>query len=170
MNLDFEHLLPEHFAPESRAWVYQSSRLLSISEALLVEDALGQFCSNWSSHGSPVKAHGNLFFGQFIVLLADETAAGVSGCSTDSSVHFIKGLGEQLAIDFFNRTTLAFFLKEKIQVLPLGQLSYAFENGFINGDTLYFDNLVGTKQALVNNWIKPVKESWLAAKLPASAR
>ncbi|MEJ7912011.1 MAG: hypothetical protein WKF70_02565 [Chitinophagaceae bacterium] len=169
MNLDFEHLLPQDFASESRVWIYQSSRLLSISEALGVEDALVTFCNSWRSHGNSVKAHGNLFFGQFIVLLADETGAGVSGCSTDSSVQFVKTLGEKLGVDFFNRTTLAFLVKDKIQVLPLSQLSYAFENGFIDAETKYFNNLVGTREDLINNWIIPVRSSWLASKLPPAA-
>jgi hypothetical protein len=48
----------------------------------------------------------------------------------------------------------------------MSQLQYAFENGFINGDTLFFDNLVLTKTALETKWIVPVKESWLASRLP----
>jgi hypothetical protein len=31
---------------------------------------------------------------------------------------------------------------------------------------LFFDNLVLNKEALESKWIVPVKESWLASKLP----
>jgi len=89
----------------------------------------------------------------------------VSGCSTDSSVRFIKDLGEQFAVDFFNRTNLAFVVKDKIQLLPMNQLAYAVENSFINGDTLYFNNLVQNKKELEDSWMIPVKSSWLAKKL-----
>jgi hypothetical protein len=65
----------------------------------------------------------------------------------------------------FDRTTLAFVVKEKIQLLPLSQLQYAVENGFVNADTLYFNNLVQTKEELENNWIIPVKESWLNKRI-----
>jgi len=61
----------------------------------------------------------------------------------------------------FDRTTLAFVIKEKIQLLPLSQVIYAFDNGFLNADTLYFNNLVQTKEELENNWIIPIKQSWL---------
>jgi hypothetical protein len=64
----------------------------------------------------------------------------------------------------FDRTTLAFMVKDKIQMLPLSQLQYAAENGFITNDTLYFNNLVQTKEELENKWIIPVKESWLAKR------
>ncbi|MFL5788277.1 MAG: hypothetical protein ACJ748_09495, partial [Flavisolibacter sp.] len=69
-------------------------------------------------------------------------------------------------VDLFNRTNLAFYVKDKIQVLPLNQLHYAADNGFINADTLYFNNLVQTKQELESKWIIPIRESWLANRLP----
>ena len=169
MNLEYKHLLPEDFSSTSRVWIYQSSRLFSLSEAFDIEDAINQFCEEWRSHGADVKAYGNLFFGQFVVLMADETQASVSGCSTDSSVRFIKQLGERFRVDFFNRTTLAFFIKDKIQMLPMSQVAYAVDNGFIDGETLYFNNLASTKEQLENEWIIPVKDSWLSKKLKTTA-
>jgi hypothetical protein len=47
----------------------------------------------------------------------------------------------------------------------MNQLSYAVQNHFISGDTLYFNNLVQTKKELEEGWIIPVKASWLAKKL-----
>jgi hypothetical protein len=117
------------------------------------------------SHGVPVKGAGYLFFGQFIILMADEKATGVSGCSTDSSVRLIKDIEQKFGVNMFDRTTLAFITKDKIQLLPLLQLQYAFDNGFINSDTLYFNNLVQTKEELENTWIVPIKNSWLASRL-----
>jgi hypothetical protein len=165
MNLEYKHLLPDTFADNSRVWIYQSSRLFLLSEALEIEELLNKFTAEWRSHGADVDAYGNLFFGQFVVLMADETRVGVGGCSTDSSVRFIKSLGEKFNVDFFNRTNLAFVAKDKIQVLPMGQLSYALQNSFIDGNTLYFNNLVQTKKELEEAWIIPVKDSWLAKKL-----
>ena len=168
MNFEYKQLLPDSFADSSRVWIYQSSRLFTLSEALEIEDLLNNFTAEWRSHGADVEAYGNLFFGQFVVLMADETKAGVSGCSTDSSVRFVKHLGERFGVDFFNRTNLAFVVKEKVQVLPVNQLTYAVQNGFINGDTLYFNNLVQTKKELEESWIVPVKQSWLQKKLNLS--
>jgi hypothetical protein len=166
MNLEYKHLLPDNFSPGSKVWVYQSSRLFTISEALEIESLLNKFSSEWRSHGEEVYAYCNLFFGRFVILMADETHASVSGCSTDSSVRFIKQLGEQFTVDFFNRTNLAFVINNKIQLLPMGQLSYALDNYFINPDTLYFNNLVSSKEQLENNWIIPLKDSWIASKIP----
>ena len=165
MNLEYKSLLNENFSPDSRVWIYQSSRLFSLNEALAIEELLNDFTAKWLSHGTPVKGAGYLFFGQFIILMADEKATGVSGCSTDSSVRLIKDIEQRFAVNMFDRTTLAFVVKDKVQLLPLSQLQYAFDNKFINADTLYFNNLVQAKEELENKWIVPVKESWLAKKI-----
>ena len=165
MNLDFTEHLPEEFNDNTRVWIYQSSRLFFISEALEMGDMLTAFAANWKSHGTPVKGFANLFFGHFIILMADETATGVSGCSTDSSVHLIKTIEEKYKVQMFDRQNLAFIVKDKIQLLPLNQLEYAVENNFIDADTLYFDNTVLSKKELIEKWIVRVKDSWLAKRI-----
>ena len=165
MKLDYKYLLDDNFHPGSRVWIYQSSRVFSLSEALEIEELLNQFARQWTSHGTPVKGAAYLFFGQFIVLIADETATGVSGCSTDSSVRLIKDIEQRFAVNMFDRTTLAFIVREKCELLPLSQLQYALDNGFISMDTLYFNNLVQTKEELENNWIIPLKDSWLKNRI-----
>ena len=164
MNLEYKHLLNKELNPASRVWVYQSSRLFSLSEAMEVEEMLQAFQKEWNSHGAPVKSDVHVFFGQFIVLIADETATTVGGCSTDSSVRLIKQIEQKFGVNMFDRHSLAFVRKDKIELLPLSQLPYAVENGFIKGDTIYFNNLVQTKKELEENWIIPAEKSWLAKK------
>lgn len=169
MKFEYLHLLPEGFPDTSRVWIYQSSRLLTMGEALEAEEWINKFCAEWRSHGAKVSGYGNLFFGQFLVLMADESATGVSGCSTDSSVHFVKEMGERFKVDFFNRQNLAFVLKDKIQTIPMAQLAYALENGFVSSDTLFFNNTITTRAELEGKWILPLKDSWLAKKLKINA-
>ena len=168
MDLNFQEHLPAGFDENSRVWIYQSSRLFFISEALEMESMLQEFVQNWHTHGTPVKGYANLFFGQFIIIMADETAAGVSGCSTDSSVRLIKAIEEKFQVDMFNRQLLAFIVKDKIEQVPLAQLQYAFDNQFITGETLYFNNTVLTKKQLLENWITPVKNTWLTKQFQLS--
>jgi hypothetical protein len=165
MDFSYKHLLDNNLRSDSRVWIYQSNRRFTINEALEIEEKLNEFVSQWKSHGTPVKGSAHLFFGQFIILIADETATGVSGCSTDSSVRLIKEIEQQFEVNMFDRTTLAFIVKDSIQMLPLNQLQYAIENGFINADTLYFNNLADTKEALQTKWIVPVKDSWLKSRI-----
>ncbi|MDP3393643.1 hypothetical protein [Sediminibacterium sp.] len=168
MNLtDYQLHCPANFSNQSKVWIYQSNRLFSISEAFEIEAILSEFVSNWQSHGAPVKGFANLFFGQFIVLMADETNTTVGGCSTDSSVHVIKKIEQLFKVDLFNRQNLAFYIKEKVQLLPLAQINYAWENNFINGETIYFNNTVTTKERFLNDWLIPLKSSWLKSKIKA---
>ena len=165
MNFNYQQLLPSDFASDSRVWVYQSNRIFSVAEALQAEDLLNEFTQNWKSHGTPVKGFASLFFGQFILLMADESASGVSGCSTDNSVRLIKQIEQLFNVNLFDRLLLAFIIKDKIQLLPLSQLNYAWENNFITEETIFFNNTVQTKEELENNWLIPVSKSWLAKKL-----
>jgi hypothetical protein len=165
MNTEYKNLLPASFSAGSRVWIYQCNRLFSLSEALDVEEMLQAFATGWQSHGSPVKGFATLFFGRFIILMADETSTGVSGCSTDSSVRLIKQIEHQFGVSLFDRQMLAFIIKDKIELLPLSQLNYAVENGFITGETIYFNNLVQSHGEMLDKWMIPVKDSWLATKL-----
>src|SRR3954470_14744009 len=119
MNIAYQQLIPEDFHNSSKVWIYQCNRLFTISEALDIEDILNEFLGKWNSHGTPVKGYANLLYGQFVVFMADETATGVSGCSTDSSVRVIKEIEERCKVSMFDRQLLAFMVKDKIQMLPL---------------------------------------------------
>lgn len=165
MNFNYKHLFDEDFHPDSRVWIYQSNRLFTIAETLEIEELLKKFVAQWESHSAPVKGIGYLFFGQFIILMADERATNVGGCSTDSSVRMIKEIENRFGVNMFDRTTLAFIVKDKVQLLPMSQLQYAINNGYIFPETFYFNNLVQTKSELEQNWIVPIKDSWLAKKI-----
>ena len=165
MDFNVRDHLPENFDPSSRVWIYQSSRLFFIAEAFQLEDMLKNFVSGWNSHGAPVKGYANLFFGRFIVFMADERATGVSGCSTDSSVQLIRDIEKTFKVDMFNRLLLTFIINDKIEQLPLSQFGYALSNGFITPETLFFNNTVLTKKELEENWIIQVRESWLQNRL-----
>ncbi len=168
MDFNYQSFIPADFHDSSRVWVYQSSRLFSMSEAFELESMFNDFTTHWLSHGTPVKGYANLLFGQFIVIMADETATGVSGCSTDSSVRMIKEIEARFKVNMFDRQQLAFVVKDKVQLLPLSQLNYALENNFITPDTLYFNNLVVNKKELLENWLIPIQKSWLANRLKVS--
>ncbi len=164
MNIHFQNDIPDHFADDSRVWIYQSNRQFTVTEALQIEELLQEFTTTWKSHGAEVKGLARLLFGHFIILLADETATGVSGCSTDSSVRIIKNIELDFNVDLFDRQMLAFIVHERIQLFPLNQLRTAIQDDLISADTLYFNNTVQTKKELIENWIIPVNKSWLAKK------
>ncbi|HEY0611558.1 MAG TPA: hypothetical protein VGD35_17930 [Chitinophaga sp.] len=162
---EVKQLLPADFSPSSRVWIYQANRPFNERETAEINEQLYQFASQWLSHGTPVKGWGKLLFNQVIVLMADESATGVSGCSTDSSVRLIKSLERQYEVNLFDRLLLGFVVKDQLQLLPMAQVPYSYEKGFINEDTLYLNNTVQTKAEMEQNWLIPVKNSWVMKKL-----
>ncbi len=166
MKIQFQDLIPKDFNDNSHVWIYQSSRVFTFPEAVRIEEQLKDFAANWKSHGTPVKGYGNLLFGQFVIFMADETASGVSGCSTDSSVRLIKNIEKDFEVDMFDRQMLAFVVDEKIQMIPLSQVNHLLEEGVLSANTLYFNNTILTKKELLKSWIIPVKKSWLAKRVP----
>jgi len=163
-------LLPPGFAPDSRVWVYQSSRPFSEQEEKEIKEQLYHFYAQWQAHGVPVKGWAGLLFRRFIVMMADETEVGVSGCSTDSSVRVIKSIERQYEVNMFDRLSITFLVKGQPEVLPLNQVQYAIDKGFINGRTLLFNNLVSTQQELLNNWLQPLEDSWLKTRVSFAQR
>jgi hypothetical protein len=170
MEFNYREYLPAGFDDSSRVWIYQSNRLFSPAEVLQIDDMLKSFTANWNSHGTPVSGFAKIFYGYFIVLIADETSAQVSGCSTDSSVHVIREIEKTFDVRLFDRQLLAFYLKGKVQLIPLVQMAAGVAQNQIHPDTLYFNNTVLTKKELENNWIIPVSESWLASRLSISGK
>lgn len=166
MNINFQDMIPADFDNNSRVWVYQSNRKFTVKEAVQIEELLLNFSSEWNSHGSLVKGYANLFFGQFIIVMADETNTKVGGCSTDSIIRLIKNIEKDFHVHLLDRQLLAFIVKERIQLLALEEVNYSIESDFITPDTLYFNNTILTKKDLLNHWIIPVKDSWLAGRIP----
>ena len=161
--------LPAEFAPESRVWIYQSSRPFLENEVVEINEQLEQFYTQWQTHGAPVKGWAKVIYRQFIIVLADETGSNVSGCSTDGMVRVVKSIERQYSVNMFDRMMLTFLVKGKAEMLPMSQVQYALDKGYLDKDTQLFNNTVTTKAALETAWLVPLSDSWLGAKLNFSS-
>jgi hypothetical protein len=65
----------------------------------------------------------------------------------------------------FDRLSITFMRKGKAEMLPLGQIQYAIDKGFIDGETYLFNNVVYTKAELLERWLVPLRKSWLAERV-----
>ncbi len=93
----------EGFNDDSRVWLYTANRAITPTEAHFIQENLEHFVSSWKAHSTPLKAKACMLNEYIIAFVVDQTSANASGCSVDSSVRFIKELGKELNIDFFNR-------------------------------------------------------------------
>lgn len=165
LSTTIKELIPADFPDNSRVWVYQSSRPFSEQQTLEVNEQLKQFYLQWMVHGKEVKGWAGLLFNRFIVLMADESVHEVSGCSIDSSVRVLKSIERQYETKLFDRLSITFLINDKPEALPMNQVQYALDKGYISADTLLFNNLVDTKKDLLDNWLQPLSQSWLSGRL-----
>ena len=89
--------------PDSKLWIYQANRELTPTEIDWIQEQLNAYTEDWAAHGNQLHAAGFVLESHFVALAVDSSQAVASGCSVDNSVRFIKDLGKELNVDFFNR-------------------------------------------------------------------
>jgi len=102
MQPNFNTLFPA-LPDDSRVWLYLADRPLSEEEETWFNNELALFLASWSAHNKQLQCDGVVLFAQYVVLVVNEGFEKASGCSIDSSTHFMKKAGAALNIDFFNR-------------------------------------------------------------------
>jgi hypothetical protein len=151
----------ESLPETARVWIYQASRKFSEAEKDTIYHALQSFTHQWQAHGHPLKSSFVTLHDQFIVLAADESFNEASGCSIDSSVNVIRQLDQQLALNLFDRTNVAFFQEGSVLQVKLNELSKALAEGKWGSSSLVFNNAITTKAELTSKWLIAAGHTWL---------
>ncbi|MBU2020426.1 MAG: hypothetical protein KJ941_12330 [Bacteroidetes bacterium] len=92
----------KNFRDEAKTWVYQADRALTETEVSFLQDKVNEFVDKWSTHGTALLAKA-IVLPPFHLILSVDGDVQASGCSIDSSVRFVKSIGAEIGIDFFNR-------------------------------------------------------------------
>jgi hypothetical protein len=133
-----------------------------------ISDRLREFCDRWAAHGSALQTSFSVDYNRFLILSVNEDASAPSGCSIDSSVHALKELEDELDIDFFGRSEIAFFEDGKVVVFPLQELKNLFLAGRLNENTQTLNTLAQTVGDWKNHGKINASESWLKRYIPKS--
>ena len=155
-KIDFS--FAESLAPDSKVWVYHSNRVFTPVESQEIDTHISSFCNQWVSHNRQLKAAGTVLFDRIILLMVDESMAGASGCSIDSSVAFVKNVELKFSINLFDRMLITYLDGDTLGTTSLHELKQIAEGR--TEEVLIFDNLVKTKQDLIEKGIVPIKGSW----------
>jgi len=150
---------------DARVWVYQANRKLTSEEHQRVVSKGRHFIENWGAHGQPLTASIEVLQDYFLIVSVDHYLQLPSGCSIDASVGFIRDIGEELQINFFDRSLVPLWMDESVFMVPLTELKKKIKEGKIDGDTTLINTLVQKKSELTN-WFIPIKNSWLGRYLP----
>jgi len=145
---------------DSSVWVFQSDRVLAAEEQNSIDHHLKSFVEQWSTHGANMHASHVILHNCFVVVAADEQKQAASGCSIDSFTGLFKKFGEQYNLSFFDRFSVARKSNSEVVISALNDFKKLIKEGVVTENTIVFNNLVATKEDLLNTWELPLKESW----------
>jgi hypothetical protein len=148
--------------PDSaRLWVFAASRPLATAEQQALLDATDAFLDEWNAHKVPLDAARDLRHDRFLLVGVDEEAAGVSGCSIDSLVRTMKGLGQQLGVELVDHASVFYRADDQVRRVSRDDFADAAAQGAVTVDTTVFDNTVPTAGALRSGaWETPAARAW----------
>lgn len=156
MVVDFNSI-----ANESRLWIYQIDRDLNEDEESKLLNETIDFLNEWTAHGSKLSAAVKIIDHRLLIIAADESNAGASGCSIDSQVAFLRNIQLALNIDLFSRNSIFYKENNSFKSIELNEFKNKISSGEISDDTLFYNTTIHKKDQLENGFIIPVKESWL---------
>lgn len=148
--------------PSSRVWIYHSNRPLTKEECTRVSMETAAFARKWTAHNQQLMAWGGVVEDRFVVLMVDESRTGASGCSIDSSVHFIQSLEQKFGLELFNRLLLSYRHGDGLQTIPMSELQHELQEGKLTMDTMVANTLVSTKKEFDAGFFAPLKDTWVA--------
>lgn len=149
------------FPETSRVWIYQADRAFTPYEVQSLTPSLQQFAQQWTAHKLALRADAAILHLHFLVLVVDENVHDASGCSIDSSVKFVKEIGAQLNIDFFNRLNAVIKMDQQFEILSPDALKASLIAGHVNAQTMVFNNMVNNLSELRNEWLLPLEQTWM---------
>lgn len=152
----------EHVPDDARLWIFGAGRALAPAEREALLAHADAFLAGWAAHGAPVAGARTLLHDRFLLVAADERATGVSGCSTDALFRSLaeveRGMGTPL-----RDAGLVFWRGEdgSVHAEPRAAFRARAQAGEVGGDTVVFDNTIGTVGELrAGRWELPMAESW----------
>ncbi len=148
------------FPDTTRMWIYQANQKFAPEVVQEVKAKIQGFVNQWVSHNQALRASGDLYHNQFVILIVDESQAGASGCSIDSSVHFVKQLERDYDMDLFDRLRFTYLQDNEVKTASKEEFAQLYQAQKITDETLVFDNLVDNKADFEAGWVKALGESW----------
>ncbi|MGB5460369.1 MAG: ABC transporter ATPase [Eudoraea sp.] len=150
----------ESLSDTARVWIYQANRSFSEEELVEITTALDSFISEWTAHGSDLKAGYEIKYKRFIIIALDQNFASASGCSIDASVHFIQELEKKYDVDLLDKMNVSYKQGMHIAYKPLGDFKKMAKDKAVSKNTIVFNNLVTNKHEYINHWEVPASDSW----------
>ena len=148
------------FPDASRVWIYVAAKPITSSQLTEINQVLEDFAERWTAHNQALKAYAKVHDEHFVVLMVDETQAGASGCSIDTSVRFIQQLEQDYQLVLLDRMIFAYQKDHKAITVNAEELATLYRNGEIEDRTLVYNPLIQRKSDFESKWLIPLEDSW----------
>ena len=154
-------LIPFNKMPDyARVWVYQANKKLPDLEVRKIQQILEDQINNWAAHGADLAGSVQVLHNRFVIVAVDELQNQVSGCSIDASTRWLKDIGVEMNIDFFDRSVV-FLQNNELQTVEINKIKSLVIDDILTPDTLIFNNLVSNIKEFKNNWNIKASDSWM---------
>lgn len=151
--------LPGH----SRLWVFAAERALTAGERARLLETVDTFLDDWQAHRHPLTSARDVRYDRFLLVAADEQAAGVSGCSIDALVREIKQLEAALGVRLVDHGPVLFRDEQEIVRVARDEFASLVREGRVTPETAVFNNTVTrVEDVRAGRWEGPASASWHA--------
>ncbi|WP_299439183.1 ABC transporter ATPase [uncultured Aquimarina sp.] len=155
MLVDFNEL-----SDSSRIWIYQANRSFTAEELEEIKERLETFITQWTAHGSDLKAGYEIKYKRFITIALDQDMNQATGCSIDASVRFIQKLESDYNVDLMDKMNVSYKQGEFVAYKSLTDFRKMAKNRSVSPNTIVFNNLVTNIAEYKTDWEVPAKDSW----------
>jgi hypothetical protein len=159
--------MPDH----SRVWIFAAARPLNEQEAQVLLDQVDAFLGEWHAHGAAVVGGRDWRYDRFLMIAADETATGVSGCSGDALFGMLKETERGRGVPLLDSAPVWYRDRAgEIRALSRPEFRALVQSGEVDEETTVFNNTVTTiSDVRVGKWETPLRDSWHAKAFPVAA-
>lgn len=139
----------EQLPDSSRIWIYQNQTPISKEVQDEIQVKLDDFVRQWAAHKVQLFGASAILEDYFIVLAVDENMTMASGCSIDSSVHFIKSLEKEYRLNLFNRLNVLIEENGEKKIVHYSDLSN-------HSGVTFFDPMITDLGTFRKDWKKTI--------------
>ena len=147
----------QDMGPESKVYIFPSSRKFYTDELPVLEKKALKFCKEFKG----VKTFFELRYGRFLVfIVSDQTVLDLD--QHNQLITFIQDLEKEFQLVLLDKVNVSFKQGEYVQMKEIPNFKKLIKNKGVSVKTVVFDHMINTKYEYENAWEMPAGQSWLA--------
>lgn len=147
----------QDMGPESKVYIFPSSRKLYKEELPVIEQKIVAFCRDFKD----AEIYFELRYARFLVfIVSDETVLDLD--QHNMLISFIQVLEKEFKLVLLDKVNVSFKQGEYVQMKEIPDFKKLIKNKGVSAKTVVFDHMINTKYEYENAWEMPAGQSWLS--------